>query len=65
MACEAELVKQKVPKWSHESNEVHGWISVWFDGLEAKYVDHIVIDVGVKELQDVTRQLGFTSTPLD
>jgi hypothetical protein len=55
----AELTKQKVPEWSLESNEIHGWISVWFNNTEAKYVDHIVLDVGVKELQEITQQLGY------
>lgn len=54
-----KLANQKALKWSYESNEVHRWISVWFDGSEAKFVDHIVLDVGVKELQDITTQLGF------
>ena len=64
-AAEATLAKQKVPKWGHESNDVHGWISVWFDGLEVKYFDHIVLDIAVKELQDTISQLGFEPKPLE
>jgi len=56
---EALLKKNPALKWSHESNEVHGWISVWFNDTEAKFVDHLVLDVGVKELQDITKELGF------
>lgn len=63
-AFEAELTEHKVPKWSYESNEMHKWISVWFAGTEAKFVDHLVLDVGVKELQDITKQLGFESKTL-
>jgi hypothetical protein len=58
-SLENEFKAKNVPKWSHESNEVHSWISAWLDGTEAKFVDHIVLDVGVKELQDITKQLGF------
>lgn len=56
---EAELNKIKLPKWSYESNEMHRWISLWFKDTEAKFVDHLVLDVGVKELQDATKQIGF------
>lgn len=59
---EAELTKKGI-KWTHESNEVHSWISMWFDNTEAKFVDHIVLDVGVKELQDITKELGFEPRP--
>lgn len=62
---EADLNKQPDIKWSYESNEVHQWISVWFDNREAKFVDHIVLDVGVKELQDATKQLGFEPKVVD
>jgi hypothetical protein len=64
-SLENELKAKKVVKWSHESNEVHGWISVWFDGTEAKFVDHIVLDVGVKELQNITKRLGFDPKAVD
>jgi hypothetical protein len=62
---EDELKKKQVPKWSHEANEVHGWISVWFDGSELKFKDHIVVDVGVKELQDAIKQIGFEPKTLN
>ena len=59
-ATEAEFTKSGVADWDYESNEVHTWISVRFNGTEAKFVDHVVLDVGVKELKDITKQLGFT-----
>jgi len=64
-AFEVTLKECKVPKWSHESNEVHGWISMWFDNTEAKFNDHIVLDAGVKELQDTIRTLGFEPKQVD
>jgi hypothetical protein len=56
---EKELENHNVSDWEYESNESHKWISVKFGGTEAKFVDHIVLDVCVKELRDVSTKLGF------
>lgn len=53
------LKKNDVKGWGYESNESHRWISLRFNGIEAKFVDHLVLDVCVKELKNVTKELGF------
>lgn len=47
-------------KWTHESNDAvkeYHWISVWFDGTEAKLRSDTVIDTVVGELQQVNARI--------
>ena len=46
-------------KWDYETNESHKWISLRFDNTEAKFVDHLVLDVCVMELRNVSSKIGF------
>jgi hypothetical protein len=37
-----------------EHNDMHAWVSLRFGGAaqyEAKFIDHLVLDVGIKELR--------------
>jgi hypothetical protein len=44
--------------WSAESNGEHArWLSVWFDGNEAKLRTTTVLDVCISELQDAKRDM--------
>jgi hypothetical protein len=56
---ENEFKKKGLKGWEYESNESHRWISLKFDDTEAKFVDHLVLDVCVKELNDTIKNLGF------
>lgn len=58
-AIEREFTQKKIVDWSHESNASHHWISLRFDNTEAKFVDHLVIDVCIMELQQASLDLGF------
>jgi hypothetical protein len=47
-------------KWSTESNDAvagYEWISVWFDGGEAKLKAGTVVDIVVQELQELSESL--------
>jgi len=62
----AEAILQKEPslKWSHESNEVvegYNWISVWFEGTEAKLKSSTVMDIVIKELSDINAKIKIDS----
>lgn len=57
---DAETILSKEPglQWSHETNdaiEAYGWLSVWFDGTEAKLKSSTVLDIVIQELRDVNR----------
>jgi hypothetical protein len=44
-------------KWSHEHNDViegYEWLSIWFDGTEAKLKSDTVLDIIVAELNDLS-----------
>jgi hypothetical protein len=58
---EDEFNNRSIGNWEYESNEAHKWISLKFEGTEAKFVDHIVLDVCVTELKNVSAKLGFKS----
>jgi hypothetical protein len=58
----AEAILQKEPdlKWSRESNDVlegYDWISVWFDGTEAKLKTDTVLDIIITELQQLNKKI--------
>jgi hypothetical protein len=43
-----------------ESNDMHAWLSLRFgerDQFEAKITDHLVLDIGVKELQVASKRI--------
>jgi hypothetical protein len=56
---EAQL-KQSDLRWTWESNDVitnYSWISVWFDGGEAKLKEGTVLDTIVKELEEINTDI--------
>lgn len=58
--AEEVLANEKDLKWSHESNDVvdnYDWISIWFDGNEAKLKAQTVIDIVTVELQEINNKL--------
>lgn len=56
---EKEFQKIKLGNWDYESNESHRWISLRYDKTEAKFVDHLVLDVCVQELRQASQKIGF------
>ncbi len=54
---ETKLALANISDWEEESNDVHTWISLRFNGREAKLVDHLVIDVAVQELEEIEGQI--------
>lgn len=59
---DAEVILRGEPdlKWTLESNDAvkdYTWISVWFDGTEAKLRASTVLDTIIQELETVNRQL--------
>jgi hypothetical protein len=44
-------------KWETESNGFANWISVWFDGTEAKIRTESVLEVCIKELRDIDKRI--------
>ncbi|HUD05837.1 MAG TPA: hypothetical protein VMR18_02920 [Candidatus Saccharimonadales bacterium] len=54
-----KLQKSNFGSVTNESNESHNWVSLRFSGTEVKFVDHTVLDVGVKEMREATLKLGF------
>lgn len=47
-------------KWSNETNDIiagYGWISLWFDGTEAKLKNGTVLDIICAELQEVSSKI--------
>ncbi len=58
--AEQVLAKEKGIKWTRETNEVvegYGWISIWFEGTEAKLKAATVIDIVVKELEEINAKI--------
>ena len=48
-------------KWSRENNSAvqrHDWLSVWFEGGEAKLKPDTVLDIVCFELQEINKNLG-------
>lgn len=56
---ESYFKSKKLSNWVYESNESHQWMSLKFNKTEAKFVDHLVLDVSTKELRDVSNRIGF------
>jgi hypothetical protein len=59
---EVEQILQKEPdlKWTHEDNDVvqnYSWISIWFDGAEAKLKPGTILDIIITELQETNQQI--------
>ena len=55
--AEAVLKQEKDLKWTHESNDVvdnYAWISVWFEGGEAKLKNGTVVDIVIEELKQIS-----------
>jgi hypothetical protein len=47
-------------KWSKETNDIidgYDWLSIWFDGTEAKIKHDTVLDIIAKELTDLSGKL--------
>ncbi len=53
---EAILKKEPDLKWTNEENGAK-WISIWFDGTEAKLRDDTVIDSCIRELKVAKQQV--------
>lgn len=55
------ILKQETDlKWTWESNDViagYDWISVWFDGTEAKLKSDTVLDIIQAELKELNAKL--------
>jgi hypothetical protein len=48
-------------KWTHETNGEHcAWISLWFDGTEAKLRTDTTFDACAKELAELDKQITGT-----
>lgn len=58
MDAKTVLAKEPDLKWSEESNgEFCQWISIWFDGTEAKLRVNTTIDVAIAELQAINQKV--------
>lgn len=58
--AEQVLAKETDLKWTHEDNDIvagYEWISIWFDGTEAKLKAGTVLDIIVQELQEINSQI--------
>jgi hypothetical protein len=44
-------------KWTPENNGHCNWISIWFDNTEAKLRTGTTIDVCIKELEEINKQI--------
>ena len=58
--AEQVLKSEPILKWSWETNDVrdgYDWLSIWFDGGEAKLKGDTVLDIVAAELQDITKEL--------
>jgi hypothetical protein len=54
------LDKETNLKWTPESNDAvdnYSWISLWFDGTEAKLRDGTVLDTIIGELQELNNDI--------
>lgn len=59
---DAEGILKQEPdlKWSWENNDVvegYDWISIWFNGTEAKLKSGTVLDIIVAELNEINQQI--------
>lgn len=60
--AEKVLAGEKSLKWGPESNNPHcSWLSIWFDGTEAKIREGSVIDVCIAELRDISKSISADS----
>jgi hypothetical protein len=58
--AESHLKGEQDLKWSWESNDVtenYDWISVWFDGTEAKLKSDTVLDIISTELRELSKEI--------
>jgi len=58
--AETVLRKETDIKWTRESNDViegYDWISVWFEGTEAKLKSDTVLDIIMAELNDLNSRI--------
>ncbi|HSX07643.1 MAG TPA: hypothetical protein VLG11_02010 [Candidatus Saccharimonadales bacterium] len=60
--ADAEQILQDEPdlKWTNETNDIiagYGWISLWFNGTEAKLKSDTVLDIIRAELQEVSDKI--------
>lgn len=46
-------------QWEEQRNDAHIWVSVWWskDRLEAKFFDHTTLDLGSRELSEISKRL--------
>jgi len=54
------LTKEPGLKWTRENNDViegYDWLSIWFDGTEAKLKSDTVIDIIIAELDILNKRL--------
>lgn len=63
--AQAETIFKQEPnlKWSWESNDIiqgYDWISLWFDGAEAKLKSDTVLDAIIAELKDMNAKIIST-----
>jgi hypothetical protein len=57
---EEVLAKEPSLKWSREENDTmenYNWLSIWFDGTEAKLKTDTVVDVVIAELAVLSKQV--------
>jgi hypothetical protein len=59
---DAEPVLQSEPdlQWSRESNDIiagYDWLSIWFDGTEAKLKTDTVLDIVAAELRELNQKI--------
>ncbi|MDB5185798.1 MAG: hypothetical protein JWL85_321 [Candidatus Saccharibacteria bacterium] len=61
-ATNAESILKQEPniKWTHESNDViedYEWISIWFEGTEAKIKNDTVLTIVSAELKELEKKI--------
>ena len=57
------LAQEQDLKWSEEVNGEHcKWLSIWFDGTEAKLRRDTVLDVCAQEMKDIEKHLLESNT---
>jgi hypothetical protein len=59
------LLSKNIESVTEESNESHTWLSLRLENREVKFVDHLVLDVAVKEMNAATSELGFKHVQLN
>lgn len=56
--AKAVLATEKDLKWTEETNgDFCKWISIWFDGTEAKLRSDTTLDVCIAEMQDINERI--------